>query len=140
MQIEDIIKKCNERRILPWQLLSEIYGQYNTLKDCSVLTNEEHEYAINYNNYNKLENEILRIYYSDKELEFILIPKAIIVCLSKSKELGKSLNEVCYTWYNKINKYNYDNIIINWAENSNDKYSFEENIERIFVFGLVNNY
>lgn len=113
MQIEDIIKKCKEQNVLPWQLLSEIYGQYDTLKDCNILTNEEHKYTINYNNYNKLENEILRIYYSDKELEFILIPKAIAVCLSKSKELGKSLSEVCYDWYNKIDKYNYDNIIIN---------------------------
>ena len=137
MDIEKIIKKCKENNTLPWDLLSEVYGQYNELY--GMLSNDEHKFILNYDDYNKLEELILKIYYFDKDIDFIEIPKAIMVCIDKSKMLGKSISEMCKSWYNKENNYNYDNIIIIWAENDK-KYNFKENIERIFMYGIANNY
>lgn len=137
MDIEKIIKKCKENNTLPWDLLSEVYGRYNELH--GMLSNDEHKFILNYDDYNKLEELILKIYYFDKDIDFIEIPKAIMVCIDKSKMLGKSISEMCKSWYNKENNYNYDNIIIIWAENDK-KYNFKENIERIFMYGIANNY
>lgn len=137
MDIEKIIKKCKENNTLPWDLLSEVYGQYNELH--GMLSNDEHKFILNYDDYNKLEELILKIYYFDKDIDFIEIPKAIMVCIDKSKMLGKSISEMCKSWYNKENNYSYDNIIIIWAENDK-KYNFKENIERIFMYGIANNY
>lgn len=137
MDIEKIIKKCKENNTLPWDLLSEVYGQYNELH--GMLSNDEHKFILNYDDYNKLEELILKIYYFDKDIDFIEIPKAIMVCIDKSKMLGKAISEMCKSWYNKENNYNYDNIIIIWAENDK-KYNFKENIERIFMYGIANNY
>lgn len=126
----DIIEKCKNEGIKPWDILGEKYAYYRVLSDTGVLNEEELEYLINFADDKIFEEQVLNIYYGGSQANNL--PDEIVEAVNDSDILGNPWRDRCMDWYEGIYDYDFDKIIVDWLAKS------ENNIDKLFIYGIVN--
>lgn len=126
----EIIEKCKNDGIKPWDILGEKYAYYRVLSDTGVLNEEELEYLINFNDDKIFEEQVLSIYYGGSQANNL--PDEIIEAINDSDILGNPWWGKCMDWYEGVCDYDFDKIIVDWLGKS------ENNIDKLFIYGVVN--
>lgn len=130
-KLDKIIEKCKNAGAKPWEILGEKYSYYDVLSDNGIINEEEFEYLVNFADDKIFEEQVLNVYYGGSQN--VNLPTDIVDAIDNADMLGNPWRGKCMDWYEGVNDYAFDKTIVDWIRKD------ENNIDKLFIYGVVNN-